>query len=502
MSSQWPPPLGAVQSTVGPHSKERIAYLHRNEVGNFHYGEGHPMKPARLALTHNLVVGYGLHRKMNVYTPRLATDVEMTQFHTEDYIAFLQSVTPDNIQNYTKFLAKHSLGVDDCPVFEGMFDFCRISAGGSIEGARKLNAMAADIAINWSGGLHHAKKFEASGFCYVNDIVLAILELLRYHPRVIYIDIDVHHGDGVQEAFYHSNRVMTVSFHRYDGTFFPGTGSLDEIGAREGKQYSVNVPLLPFIDDASYFSIFRDVINKVMETFRPSVIVLQCGADSLASDRLGCFNLSIKGHGECVRHMKSFGLPMLVLGGGGYTIRNVARCWTYETSVLTDTELPNDLPYNAYLSHYGPDFKLHPPIVDGHSENLNTRQYLESVRVSIFEQLRYLDGAPSVQMQAIPPSLGSFLARQDDRADEDEDRAPDRRANGYTYARRDRHRTAVHPGEHYDSDRDNDHDPGSDLSDSFSDLGGSSSAGDAAAREIDVDGAGLDPDDEGDELDI
>lgn len=184
--------------------------------------------------------------------------------------------------------------MEDCPVFDGLYDFCRLSSGSSIEGARKLNAEQTEIAINWSGGLHHAKRFEASGFCYVNDIVLACLELLRYHARVLYIDIDVHHGDGVQEAFYLSNRVMTVSFHRYDGEFFPGTGAIEEIGTHDGKYYSVNIPLHEFIDDDSYIYLFKKVMKPVIDCFQPKAIVLQCGADSLASDRLGSFNLSIK----------------------------------------------------------------------------------------------------------------------------------------------------------------------------------------------------------------
>lgn len=128
-----------------------------------------------------------------------------------------------------------------------MFDFCRLYTGGSLEGARKLNAKQVDICVNWSGGLHHAKKREASGFCYVNDIVLAILELLRVHPRVLYIDIDVHHGDGVQEAFYVTDRVMTVSFHKYGEQFFPQTGELFEIGHEKGKYFTVNVPLKVWI---------------------------------------------------------------------------------------------------------------------------------------------------------------------------------------------------------------------------------------------------------------
>lgn len=119
---------------------------------------------------------------------------------------------------------------EDCPVFDGLYEFCQLSAGGSVAAAVKLNKQASEICINWGGGLHHAKKSEASGFCYVNDIVLGILELLKYHQRVLYIDIDVHHGDGVEEAFYTTDRVMTVSFHKY-GEYFPGTGDLRDIGA-------------------------------------------------------------------------------------------------------------------------------------------------------------------------------------------------------------------------------------------------------------------------------
>ncbi|KAI9520765.1 hypothetical protein NQZ68_013170 [Dissostichus eleginoides] len=226
-----------------------------------------------------------------------------------------------------------------------------------------------DIAINWAGGLHHAKKSEASGFCYVNDIVLAILELLKYHQRVLYIDIDIHHGDGVEEAFYTTDRVMTVSFHKY-GEYFPGTGDLRDIGAGKGEYYAVNYPLTDGIDDESYEAIFKPIMAKVMEMYQPSAVVLQCGADSLSGDRLGCFNLTIKGHAKCVEYMKSFNLPLLMLGGGGYTIRNVARCWTYETAVALDTSIPNELPYNDYFEYFGPDFNLH--ISPSNMTNQNT----------------------------------------------------------------------------------------------------------------------------------
>ncbi|KAJ3190965.1 Histone deacetylase 3 [Irineochytrium annulatum] len=439
------------------HSKDKVCYFYNETSAKFHYGEGHPMKPARLALAHNLIIGYGLHKKMETYTPRRSTEEEMTEFHSEDYIEFLKRVTPDNVNSFAKFLSRFNVGVEDCPVFEGLFDFCRLSSGASIEGARKL-CCGADIAINWAGGLHHAKKFEASGFCYVNDIVLGILQLLR----VLYIDIDVHHGDGVQEAFYQSDRVMTVSFHRYDGSFFPGTGSLEEIGFRAGKNYALNIPLQEYINDETYAYIFEKVMTNVMETFRPGAVVLQCGADSLAGDRLGSFNLSIKGHGACVKFMKQFKVPMMVLGGGGYTIRNVARAWTYETAVCCDADLPDELPPNEYYQHFGPDFSLHPNIVDPNAENANTRSYLDQIRIQIAEYLRHVNGAPSVQMQEIPPDVQGFLESGNWEVDETEDRHPDSRMEDVSGGgdglrrRREKEIQEEDPREYYDGSKDND----------------------------------------------
>ncbi|KAH9499938.1 Histone deacetylase 3 [Bulinus truncatus] len=418
-----------------------VAYFYDPEVGNFHYGPGHPMKPHRISLTHSLVLRYGLHKKMKLYRPYQATERDMCRFHSDDYIQFLSSVSPQNVQNFTKYLSLYNVG-EDCPVFDGLFDFCKMYTGASLEGAVKLNNNQCDIAINWSGGLHHAKKYEASGFCYVNDIVIAILELLKYHPRVLYIDIDIHHGDGVQEAFYLTDRVMTVSFHKYGQYFFPGTGDMYEIGAESGRYYSVNVPLLTGIDDASYIQVFKPIINSVMEFYRPTVIVLQCGADSLGSDRLGCFNLSIKGHGECVEYVKSFNLPLLVLGGGGYTKRNVARCWTYETAVVLGEQISNEIPYNEYLEYFGPDFLLHPEIFTK-QENLNTRQYLDNIKTSVMENLKMLTAAPSVQMQDIPSDLLSL--------ENTEEQDPDIRMSADDLDKR------IEPNnEFYDGDKDND----------------------------------------------
>lgn len=158
-------------------------------------------------MTHHLVLSYELHKKMEIYRPHKAYPVELAQFHSADYVEFLHRITPDTQHLFPTEMGKYNLG-EDCPIFDNLFEFCQIYAGGTIDAARRLNNQLCDIAINWAGGLHHAKKCQASGFCYINDLVLGILELLKYHARVLYIDIDVHHGDGVEEAFYFTDRKL------------------------------------------------------------------------------------------------------------------------------------------------------------------------------------------------------------------------------------------------------------------------------------------------------
>jgi histone deacetylase 1/2 len=345
----------------------------------------------------------------------------MTRFHSDDYINFLRVITPDNMQDYIRQLQRFNVG-EDCPVFDGLFEFCQLYTSGSIGGAARLNEDKTDIVINWAGGLHHAKKAEASGFCYVNDCVLAILELLKKHERVLYIDIDIHHGDGVEEAFYCTNRVMTASFHKF-GEYFPGTGDVSDSGHNEGKNYAINFPLNDGMDDKAFESIFKPVMGKVMEVFAPGAVVMQCGADSLSGDRLGCFNLSVKGHAQCVEYMRSFNVPMLVLGGGGYTLRNVPRCWTYETSVLTGEKIKDELPFNDYFEYFGPDYRMHLPV--SNMENLNSAAYLEKTKQQLMEVLRGVEPVPGTQIQTgqidsqTNPRSMEIDNDNDEKADED-----------------------------------------------------------------------------------
>ena len=338
---------------------------------------------------------------------------------------------------------------EDCPIFDGLYQYATLYTGATLDAARKLTSHQSQMAINWSGGLHHAKKSEASGFCYINDIVLAILQLLLYHPRVLYVDIDVHHGDGVEQAFWSTDRVMTLSFHKYDPlNFFPGTGGLDSTGPSNpknaGAHHSLNVPLHDGIEDAMYVQLFKDVVGPCMEVYQPTAVVLQCGADSLGGDRLGCFNLNIKAHGACLAYVKSFNLPTLILGGGGYTPRNVARLWAYETSLCIGAEVHDVLPaHTPFLNHFAPDKTLFPPLSELFKkyDNRNGRAYLESLVMGVREQLRYVEGAPSVQMAHIPPDLGPVREEVDRTIKEEKE-------DGEEY-RRDRERGRGTRGELY-----------------------------------------------------
>jgi histone deacetylase 1/2 len=379
---------------------------------------------------------------MEVFRPRLCSAESMTRFHSDDYIHFLRVITPDCMSDYTRQLQRFNVG-EDCPVFDGLYEFCQLYTSGSIGGAARLNEGTADIVINWAGGLHHAKKAEASGFCYVNDCVLAILELLKKHERVLYIDIDIHHGDGVEEAFYCTDRVMTCSFHKF-GEYFPGTGDVQDVGYGPGKNYAINFPLNDGMDDASYRSIFRPVVGKIMETFQPGAVVLQCGADSLSGDRLGCFNLSVAGHADCVEYVRSFNIPMLVLGGGGYTLRNVPRCWTYETSVLTGEAVKDELPFNDYFEYFGPDYRLHLPV--SNMENLNSDAYLEKTKNQLLEILSQVVHPVSAQIQTgqVESALHPATMQVDESAirDDEMDKNADQRAEDVAT-----HRSKEHPAE-------------------------------------------------------
>ncbi|KAK8215743.1 histone deacetylase 3 [Phyllosticta capitalensis] len=399
-----------------------VSFHYNPEVEQHHFGSKHPMKPWRLQLTKQLVFGYGLHYAMDLNESLPASMSELARFHDNDYLNFLRYIkSPADIQKRHREELNRYVFTDefnDCPIFDGIWDYVTLCTGATLEAAHSLSSGQSDIAISWSGGLHHAKKRQASGFCYVNDIVLAIQHLLEKYVRVLYIDIDVHHGDGVEAAFFNTDRVMTLSYHKY-GEFFPGTGGPDDTGPKgytePGAYFSLNVPLEDGIDDKDYEWLFRRITGKTIEVYRPEVIVLQCGADSLGGDRLGKFNLNIKAHGKCVEFVKSHNLPILILGGGGYTPRNVARTWCHETALCVGAtlhdELPSFIPYRQAFE--GPSHGsglLYPELNIKRLSHPKTyeRKDLETCAARCEDQLRCIAHHPVVSMGRYP-QLGTVL---------------------------------------------------------------------------------------------
>jgi len=215
---------------------------------------------------------YGLTNVPSIRTlePREASEEEALSFHTEGYLEILR-LTDTGM--WVPNLFAHGLGTGDNPVFPGVYEWGMKVAGASIDCAKELLAGRAEVAFNFSGGLHHAMPARASGFCHINDIVLAINTLLASEKRVAYVDIDAHHGDGVQHAFYKTNRVLTISIHQSGHTIFPGTGFVDEIGQEDGRGYAVNVPLLPGARDDAFERAFDQVVLPLLDAYDPDILV-------------------------------------------------------------------------------------------------------------------------------------------------------------------------------------------------------------------------------------
>jgi acetoin utilization protein AcuC len=229
---------------------------------------------------------------------------------------------------------KMGIGSSDCPIFKGLYDYAVLAAGGTLTAAKMILAGQADIGFNPSGGYHHAGPELAAGFCYINDVALACIVLAENGKRVLYLDVDVHYGDGVANAFYERSDVMTISFHENPKTLFPGTGFENEIGKGEGKGYCVNVPLPVGTYDQAYMKAFEAIALPLIAAYNPDVIVLQLGADALAGDPLAHLQLTNNTYAEIINQLMGFSKPILATGGGGYNVENTVRAWALAWSVL------------------------------------------------------------------------------------------------------------------------------------------------------------------------
>ena len=325
-----------------------VVFLDTTPFRKYDYGPAHPLRMVRLHLAQELMRLTGLldRPEVRVVAPEPAPLEAVLGFHTRDYVDVLQRVDRGE---HPPEAARHGLGWGDNPAFPGVWEGSVLDVGATLRAARAVAGGEARVAFNMAGGLHHALPDRASGFCYLNDPVIAIQWLLSQGKRVAYVDVDAHHADGVQWAFYRDPRVLTLSFHETGEALFPGSGHLEELGEGDGFGFSVNVPLPPGTGDEGFLRAFEGVAPPLLEGFRPDVLVTQLGVDTLGSDPLAHLELTNRGFCRVVAFFRETGLPWVALGGGGYDVTSVARAWCLALGVMLGVALPDSLPPEARL---------------------------------------------------------------------------------------------------------------------------------------------------------
>lgn len=312
---------------------------------NYDFGAHHPMHPSRLEATWRLVQEYGLDRRdaVTVEVPEVAEDAQLTVVHTPDYVAAVREVSQDP----TVSRPESGLGTEDTPGYAGIHEASARLVGGSVQAAQAIVDGAAVRAVNFGGGMHHAFANKASGFCVYNDCAVAIRHLLNSGvQRVLYLDVDGHHGDGTQSIFFDTPEVMTISIHESGATLFPGTGFANEVGIGEAAGTAVNIAMPPTAEDAQWLRAYHAVVPALVEQFRPDVIVSQHGCDSHVSDPLTHLRVSIDGQREIMLHVRQMADRFcdgrwIATGGGGYDCYDaVPRSWSHLVAVATGDALP------------------------------------------------------------------------------------------------------------------------------------------------------------------
>ncbi len=314
----------------------RALLMWDDAVTGYDFGASHPMDPVRLDLTMGLVRAYGLDRAVDVVSARAAGDSTLRLVHREDYVAAVRAASADP----GSADGSYGLGTADDPAFAVMHEASALIAGQSVAGAEAVWRGEAEHAVNFAGGLHHAMPGSAAGFCVYNDAALAVARLLELGAeRVAYVDVDVHHGDGVQAAFWDDPRVLTVSLHEHPRTLFPQTGWPEETGGAAAEGSAVNVALPAGTGDEGWLRAFHATVPELLEDFRPQVLVTQHGADTHFEDPLAHLAVSLDAqravqeacHRLAHEHAGGRGRA---LGGGGYAgVDVVPRSWTHLVAI-------------------------------------------------------------------------------------------------------------------------------------------------------------------------
>lgn len=327
----------------------RPLFIYHDKYLEYDFGDSHVLREERLLLARMLMQNYGLVGQLGAMelSPSPATYEDLATVHEKGYLDVLKRLSGDPGGSSIA----HGLGVADNPVFPGMFDASAIQVGGTLLACDSVARGETDRALNMGGGFHHAMPARAAGFCLINDIAIGIRRLISKYgiKRVLYLDIDVHHADGVEKVFEGDPRVLNISLHEDGHYLFPGTGAVDDIGVGEGEGYVVNVPLPPYTSDVSYLHAFKEIVVPLAEAFKPEIIFTQLGADAHFADPLAHLNLTTRAYeeiGETLDYisLRHSGGRWVAVTGGGYDLMFCPRIWTLLFSKMTGKEVDDNLP--------------------------------------------------------------------------------------------------------------------------------------------------------------
>jgi acetoin utilization protein AcuC len=320
-----------------------------DEAPWYDHGPQHPLRPARVILTRDLIRAYGIldGERVTERTARDATDAELLLVHAEPYVDAVKRAGHGESGDWWRY----GFGPGDNPIFPNMHEASTRVAGASLVASESVLAGRAEHAFNPAGGLHHAMPDRASGFCVYDDPAVAIAWMLRNGAgRIAYVDVDVHHGDGPQAIFFREPRVLTISLHQDGRTLFPGTGFIPEMGAGEAQGTKVNVPLPPYTGDEGWLSAFHEVVPPLVRSWKPDVLVTQLGCDTHHTDPLAMMGLTTAAYRETARALhglahEAAGGRWVATGGGGYQwAKVVPRAWTIYFAEMAGADVPDELP--------------------------------------------------------------------------------------------------------------------------------------------------------------
>ena len=362
-------------------------FVYSEEMSRFDFGPDHPFKPERAHKTYELCTRYGVmdHPWMKTLKPEPIETALLTLFHEPEYVHLLEEASKGNVSLET---LERGLGTEDNPILPEIYEWSLLAAGGTYRALDHLVKGDALVAFNPLGGFHHGMPGYAEGFCYINDISIALMDAIERSPeqRIVYLDIDAHHGNGVQEAFYKDPRVLVVSVHETGRTLYPWSGQETEIGEEDGRGFTVNFPLEPGSDDEVFNFALDEAVFPLIKAFSPHMIVALVGADTLVSDPLTHLKLTNNSYQRALREMTALCPKILALGGGGYDLYRTARCWTLAWSVLNNLEPTDEFAGLVGGMMFGPEQEVgslydHPYLTKGETKD---KAMAEAKRVAAY----------------------------------------------------------------------------------------------------------------------